>query len=83
MTSKFLDVLLQPFSTLLSDPHQKTTQQLADMLTKGKFTRDEWNHLLRLFKIMHLSMFSWSQFAPVYNVEEVDAGKKNQDKNLW
>ena len=26
-----------------------TENQLADMLTKGSFTRDEWNHLLRLF----------------------------------
>ena len=27
--------------------------QLADMLTKGNFTRDEWNHLLCLFHISH------------------------------
>ena len=26
-----------------------TKKQLADMLTKGNFTRDEWNHLLCLF----------------------------------
>ena len=25
--------------------------QLADILTKGNFTRDEWNHLLCLFNI--------------------------------
>ena len=35
-----------------------TKNQLADALTKGSFTRDEWNHLLRLFNIMNLSMFS-------------------------
>ena len=29
--------------------------QLADMLTKGSFTRDEWNHLLCLFNISHFS----------------------------
>ena len=29
--------------------------QLADMLTKGIFTRDEWNHLLCLFNISHFS----------------------------
>ena len=29
--------------------------QLADILTKGNFTRDEWNHLLRLFNISHFS----------------------------
>ena len=26
-----------------------TKNQLADILTKGNFTRDEWNHLLSLF----------------------------------
>ena len=30
-------------------------KQLADMLTKGDSTRDEWNHLLCLFKISHFS----------------------------
>ena len=29
--------------------------QLADILTKGNFTRDEWNHLLSLLKISHFS----------------------------
>ena len=29
--------------------------QLADILTKGNFTRDEWNHLLCLFDISHFS----------------------------
>ena len=32
-----------------------TKSQLADMLTKGNFTRDEWNHLLCLFNISHFS----------------------------
>ena len=32
-----------------------TKSQLADMLTKGNFTRDEWNHLLCLFNISHIS----------------------------
>ena len=32
-----------------------TKNQLADMLTKGNFTRDEWNHLLCLFNIGHFS----------------------------
>ena len=29
--------------------------QLADILTKGNFTRDEWNNLLHLFNISHFS----------------------------
>ena len=32
-----------------------TKNQLADMLTKGNFTRDEWNHLVCLFNISHSS----------------------------
>ena len=32
-----------------------TKNQLADILTKGSFTRDEWNHLLCLFNISHIS----------------------------
>ena len=32
-----------------------TKNQLADILTKGNFTRDEWNHLLCLFNMGHLS----------------------------
>ena len=30
-----------------------TKNQLADILTKGNFTRDEWNHLMCLFNISH------------------------------
>ena len=32
-----------------------TKNQLADILTKGNFTRDEWNHVLNLFNISHFS----------------------------
>ena len=32
-----------------------TKNQLADILTKWNFTRDEWNHLLCLFNISHFS----------------------------
>ena len=32
-----------------------TKNQLADIFTKGNFTRDEWNHLLCLFNISHFS----------------------------
>ena len=32
-----------------------TKKQLADILTKGNFTRDEWNHLLSMFNISHFS----------------------------
>ena len=32
-----------------------TKNQFADILTKGNFTRDEWNHLLCFFNISHFS----------------------------
>ena len=32
-----------------------TKKQLEDILTKGNFTRDEWNRLLNLFNISHFS----------------------------
>ena len=32
-----------------------TKNQFADILSKGNFTRDEWNHLLCLFNISHIS----------------------------
>ena len=38
-----------------------TKNQLADLLTKGNFTRDEWNHLLCLFTISHVSSINFSE----------------------
>ena len=38
-----------------------TKNQLADILTKGNFTRDEWNHLLCLFNISHFSSADCSE----------------------
>ena len=35
-----------------------TKKKLVDMLTKGNFTRDEWNHLLCLVNIGHFSSIS-------------------------
>ena len=38
-----------------------TKHQLADILTKGNFTRDEWNNLLHLFNISHFSLLCCAQ----------------------
>ena len=48
------------FDRINSDPkiqikYIDTNNQLADILTKGNFTRDEWNHLLFLFDLSHFS----------------------------
>ena len=40
-----------------------TKNQLADILTKGNFTRGEWNHLLSLFTISHFSSTVCSAMA--------------------
>ena len=41
--------------------HNDTKNQLEDVLTKGNFTRDEWNHLLCLFNIGHFSSAECSE----------------------
>ena len=41
-----------------SKSNTDTKNQLADILTKGNFTRDEWNHFLTLFYISHFSSTS-------------------------
>ena len=48
------------FDRINSDPkiqikYIDTKNQLADILTKGNFTRAEWNHLSCLFNISHFS----------------------------
>ena len=48
------------FDRINSDPkiqitYIDTKNQLGDTLTKGNFTRDEWNHLLCLFNVSHFS----------------------------
>ena len=57
------------FDRIVLDPtiHIKyvvTQNRFADVLTKGSFTRDEWNHLLRLFNITNISMSFCSHFNP-------------------
>ena len=47
-----------------------TKNQLADMLTKGNFTRDEWNHLLCLFHISHISSTDCSEVMSKRTQEE-------------
>ena len=54
--------------------HIDTKNQLADMLTKGNFTRDEWNHLLCLFNISHFSSTFCSEVMSKRTQE--DAGEE-------
>ena len=48
--------LIESIGTPRSKSNTLTSKtQLADILTKGNFTRDEWNHLLCLFNSSHFS----------------------------
>ena len=50
-----------------------TKNQLADILTKGNFTRDEWNHSLSLILAISVLQFALLQWQSEFN--------KNQEKN--
>ena len=68
-----------------------TKNQLADILTKGNFTRDEWNHLLCLFNISHFSStnclevmskrtHTWERLRPVMGASSSDYSEWNIDE---
>ena len=51
-----------------------TKNQLADILTNGNFTRDDWNNLLCLFNISHFS--SINSLEPMSKTTQEDAGEE-------
>ena len=53
-----------------------TKNQLEDILTKGNFTRDEWNHLLCLFNISHFSSTNCLELMSKRTQERVTAKSK-------
>ena len=64
-----------------------TKNQLGDILTKGNFTRDEWNHLLCLFNISLFSsinsleaMSTRTQEAALSSAASESPGKKPDTK---
>ena len=60
-----------------------TKNQHADILTKGNFTRDEWNHLLCLFNISHFSSTVCSEAMAKrdYNkIQEKNESQRNRDQ---
>ena len=58
-----------------------TKNQLADILTKGNFTRDEWNHLLSLFNISHFSSTVCSA-AMEKRLQEETGENESQQKSI-
>ena len=55
-----------------------TKNEFADMLTKGNFTRDEWNHLLCLFNISHFSYTNCSEVMSKRTQKKNQVKKKSQ-----
>ena len=55
-----------------------TKNQLADILTKGSFTRDEWDHRLKLLNIMNFSTSSCSHL--LLNGKHSVMSKRGQDR---
>ena len=49
--------------------HIDTKHQIADILTKGNFTRDEWNNLLHLFYVRE------EKWTIVYRVDDGKGSK--------
>ena len=49
----------------------------TQILTKGSFSRDEWNHLLCLFSTMNFSMYSCSHFSNFLSDDLDQIGKQN------
>ena len=55
-----------------------TKHQHDDILTKGNFTRDEWNNLIKLFNISHFSSVCYSQNFSSTNCPETMAKRMHQ-----
>ena len=59
--------------------------QLADILTKGTFTRDKWNNFLHLFNISHFSSTCCAEKFQLDNLHQKDgeegAGTEGRRKN--
>ena len=73
------------FNSINVDPqiqinYVDTRDQLADILTKGTFTRDEWHHLLRLLNIMSNSASSCSHVSNKIDDPLVMSKRQMQNK---
>ena len=57
-----------------------TKHQIADILTKGNFTRDEWNNLLRLFNISHFSSTCCAENSSLISCPKTMAKRMQEQK---
>ena len=58
-----------------------TKNQLADILTKGNFTRDEWNHLLSCLtfaiSVLQFPLLQWR--SDLNKIQEKNESQQNQN----
>ena len=57
-----------------------TKHQVADMLTKGNFTRDQWNNLLRLSNISHFSSTCFAKNSSLISCSKTMAKRMQEQK---
>ena len=57
-----------------------TKHQIADILTKGNFTRDEWNNLLHLLNISHFSSTCFAKNSSSISCPETMAKRMQEQK---
>ena len=57
-----------------------TKHQLADILTKGNVTRDEWNNLLHLFNISHFSSTCCAKNSSLISCTKTMAKRMQEQK---
>ena len=57
-----------------------TKHQLADTLTKGNFTRDEWNNVLHLFNVGHFRSICCAKNSSLVSCPNTMAKKMSEQK---
>ena len=60
--------------------YNDTKHQLADILTKGNFTRDEWNNLLHLFNTSHFSSSCCAENSSLISCPKTMAKRMQEQK---
>ena len=60
--------------------HTDTKHQLADILTEGNFTRDEWNNLLQLFNVSHFRSTCCAKNSSLISCSKTMAKRMREQK---
>ena len=74
-------ILIPKFKSVTLTPKH----QLEDVLTKGNFTRDEWNNLLHLFNISHFSSTCCAKTSSLISCSNTMAKRMQEQigEELW